>query len=49
MNLAKFYNELKGMHYTVDDFHSYSFWKVWGGTAEEVDSDICLNDRLPKS
>ena len=39
-NLALFYNERKGTHYTVDDFHSYSFWEVWGGTREEADKVI---------
>ena len=47
MNLAKFYNELKGTHYTVDDFHSYSFWKVWGGTAEEAAEIMSLFFKSP--
>ncbi|KNB46055.1 hypothetical protein JH06_2996 [Blastocystis sp. subtype 4] len=33
-NLAIFYNRSHGTHLTVDDFTSYSFWEVWGGTRE---------------
>ncbi|OAO14215.1 hypothetical protein AV274_4138 [Blastocystis sp. ATCC 50177/Nand II] len=39
-NLALFYNAKHGTHLTVDDFHSYSFWEVWGGTKEEASEVI---------
>ncbi len=39
-NLAIFYNRSHGTHLTVDDFTSYSFWEVWGGTREAVLFDV---------
>ena len=34
--IAQFYNLLHGTHLTINDFHSFKYWEVWGGTAEEV-------------
>ena len=47
-NLAIFYNRSHGTHLTVDDFTSYSFWEVWGGTREAVEFDVTLYAQCAK-
>ena len=34
--ILRFYNSLKNTHLTMDDFKSYKYWEVWGGTYQEV-------------
>lgn len=34
--IAKFHNERYGTSLTKESFHSFHFWKVWGGTEEEM-------------
>ena len=34
--LIKFHNQTYGTKLTKDEFNSYDFWEVWGGTREEA-------------
>ena len=34
--IIRFHNEKYGTRLTKDDFYSYDFWKVWGGTRDEA-------------
>ncbi|EKU21290.1 5 deoxy cytosolic type c protein domain containing protein [Nannochloropsis gaditana CCMP526] len=38
--LARFHNEVYGGSLTADDFHSYDFVHVWGGTREEANAKV---------
>jgi len=37
---CNFFNEKYGTKFTWENFHSYSFWKVAGGTREETTNDV---------
>lgn len=35
-SLMDYHNENYGTDFKKEDFHSYQFWHVWGGTREEA-------------
>jgi 8-oxo-dGTP pyrophosphatase MutT (NUDIX family)/uncharacterized HAD superfamily protein len=34
-HMIRYYNAANGKNLSKEDFHSYNFWEVWGGTREE--------------
>jgi uncharacterized HAD superfamily protein len=38
--VLKYYNPTKGTNLKREDFFSYDFWKVWGGTVEEMIDEL---------
>lgn len=36
----KFYNDLHGTNFTLEDYHTYNWWEVWGCSYEYAD-EIC--------
>ena len=40
MALVNFHNERYGTNFNKNDFHSYYFWEIWGGTKKEAINKI---------